>query len=291
MKDSEKLKPSFAFGRITVASAALCWALAGVCIKSIPWNPMAIFASRGIIGILIFGIIKKSFVPHLNIHTFMAGFMMAVTGMLYIVSTKLTTAATAIVLQYTAPIFVLLYSVIFQKRKVKLFEIIIVSGVFAGCILSFADGLDFKMLLGNTLALLSGITYASQIIIFNDKRANPTESMYICNLLSAVIGLPFMLFGSGMVFNKTVIIWVLVLGFLQYGLANILYSVGCQQLDKLEVSLFLTLEPICCPIPVWIVCGEKPGTLAFIGFAVVIISVTLYIVYPSVKSRRNKSHI
>lgn len=279
-------KKSQITGRIFIISTALLWGLAGVCVKSIPWSSLSIMAARCAIGIVMLGITNHSFSLKCNKKTLFGSIMMSLTGLLYMMSIKLTTAATAIVLQYIAPILVFLYSVLFQKVKPKLIEIIIVLTVFGGCVLSFADGLDPTHIIGNTLGLLSGVTFAGQIIIFSDDTTDSTKGMYVSNFISFVVCLPFMFFDKNLTFSKNIIFWVMILGIFQYGLANIFYAKGCQRIDKLETSLLLTIEPIFNPIPVWIVTGEKPGTLALIGFFVVIAGVTMYGILPIFENKK-----
>lgn len=272
-------------GRFFITGTALLWGLAGVCVKSIPWNSFSIMASRCGIGIVMFAILRKSFLVKFNKHTLAGAIMMSITGILYMMSIKLTTAATAIVLQYTAPIFVFLYSVLFQKKKAKLSETLIVLMVFSGCLLSFIDELDPSRMLGNILGLLSGASFAAQIIMFSDKRADSNDGMYLSNLISFFTCLPFMFFDSNMAFSGKILFWVLILGVFQYGLANIFYARGCQIINKIETSLLLTIEPVFNPIPVFLVTGEMPGPLAIIGFFIVVGGITLYGVLPVIEKK------
>lgn len=276
-------------GRFFIVSTALLWGLAGVCVKSIPWNPFSIMASRCAIGIVMLGITRKSFKIRPDKKTLLGSVMMSLTGLLYMASIKLTTAATAIVLQYIAPILVFLFTVAVQKIKPKISEAVIVLAVFGGCVLSFADGLDPTRFLGNILGLVSGFTFAGQIIIFSDPHTDPPGGMYLSNLISCIFCLPFMFFDKGLVFSPKVLFWVLILGVFQYGLANICYSKGCTLLSKTETSLLLTIEPIFNPIPVWIVTGEKPGAKALIGFVIVIAAVTVYGLLPVLENRKNRA--
>lgn len=276
-------------GRLLIIATALLWGLAGVCVKSIPWNSMSIMAARCGIGVIMLGINKKSFSLKCNKSTLQGAVLMSLTSMFYMMSIKLTTAATAIVLQYIAPILVFLFTVVVQKIRPKLTEVAIVLAVFGGCVLSFADRLDPTHILGNVLGLLSGVTFAGQIIIFSDKKADSSMGMYVSNVICFIVGLPFMFFDKNMGFSPKIIFWVLVMGIFQYGLANICYARGCQKINKIETSLLLTIEPIFNPIPVWIVTGEKPGPLALAGFAVVIIAVTAYGLLPVIENKREKS--
>lgn len=276
-------------GRFYIIGTALLWGLAGVCVKSIPWNSFSIMASRCGIGILMFGALRKSFKIHFNKYTLFGAVMMSITGILYMMSIKLTTAATSIVLQYTAPIFVFLYSVIFQKRKAKLSETLIVLLVFGGCVLSFIGELDPTKMLGNILGILSGVSFAAQIIAFSEKRADSNDGMYLSNIISFITCLPFMFFDKNMAFSPKIIFWVLVLGIFQYGLANIFYAKGCQIVNKIETSLLLTIEPVFNPIPVLLITGEMPGPLALVGFVIVIAGVTLYGVLPIIEKKLKKA--
>ena len=273
-------------GRLLIVSTALLWGLAGVCVKSIPWNSLSIMASRCGIGTVMLGINKKSFRLRFDRRTLLGAVMMSLMGLLYMMAIKLTTAATAIVLQYVAPILVFLYAVLFQKRKPKLVETVIVLAVFGGCALSFSDQLDVSHLLGNALGLLSGVALAGQIIVFSDARADAMEGTYLSNVMSFLICLPFMFFDKAMQFSPKILFWVMILGVFQYGLANICYARGCTKIDKIETSLLLTLEPIFNPIPVWIVTGEKMGPRALAGFFIVIIAVTAYGLLPVMEKHR-----
>jgi len=277
-------------GRLYMVAAALLWGLAGVCVKSIPWNPMSIMAARSFFATIILALDKKSIkISRPTKHTMLGAVFQSLTSIFYITSIKLTTAATAIVLQYVAPILVFLFTVFVQKIKPKITETILVFIVFAGCFLSFADGLDLTRLLGNILGLASGFTFAAQIIACNDSRANPSDAMFICNIINLIVGLPFMFFDKEMCFTPSVIFWVVILGVFQYGLANACYAKGCQKVNKVEGSLILTLEPIFNPIPTWIVTGETMGPLALIGFFIVIGGVCTYGALPLIEERKKSS--
>ena len=262
---------------------ALLWGLAGVCVKSISWNSMSLMCTRSLISLLMVLAARRSLKVSFTKTNLLAAVMMLAEGILYMEAIKLTTAGTAIVLQYIAPILVFLYSVIFQKRKARLSEALITLAVFAGCVLSFADNLDPTKILGNLLGILSGITFAGQIIVMNAPDSDSESCMIIGNGLSFLVCLPFMFFDSALSFDKKNILWVLILGVFQYGLANVLFSKGIKLVDKIEGSLILTIEPIFNPIPVAIFCGEKMGPLAIVGSAVVIVFVTAYGLLPEPK--------
>ena len=275
-------------GRLLIIATALLFGLTGVCVKSIPWNSFSIMAARCAIALVVLGINNKSFRLKTNGKTLLGAVMMSLTGLMYMTAIKLTTAATAIVLQYVAPILVFLYTVLFQRIRPKLSETLIVLAVFGGCALSFSDRLDASHVLGNTIGLLSGVAYAGQIVVFSDKKADANAGMYLSNVISFVACFPFLFFDKNLTFSPAVVFWVLVLGVFQYGLANVCYARGCQKIDKIETSLLLTIEPIFNPIPVRLVTGEKMGPRALAGFVIVILSVTIYGLLPVIDTRNTE---
>ena len=198
---------------------------------------------------------------------------MMLTGILYMAAIKLTTAASAIVLQYIAPILVFIYTVVFQGRKINILEILVIMLVFSGCVLSFAGDLDPSKTLGNLLAIASGFTFAAQLISFSNPKVNSDDGMYMANVISFLVCFPFMLLDRNLVFDFTNILWILILGIFQYGMANVCYARGCQKVDKVEGSLILMIEPVFNPIPVFFLTGEAMKPLSFVGFIMVILGV------------------
>lgn len=276
-------------GRLQMAVAALLWGLAGVCVKSVEWGSMSLMAARSFISLIMLFAVKRSFKVKLSKANVMGALMMSATSILYIEAIKLTTAGTAIVLQYVAPILVFLYSVIFKKQKPRLYQTLITLAVFGGCLLSFADSLDPSRFLGNILGLASGFAFAGQIIIMNGENNDSEDCLMISNLLSFLICTPFMFFDKALVFNFNNIFWVLILGVFQYGLANIFFGKGIKKVDGVEGSIILIIEPVFNPIPVAIFCGEKMGVFAIIGSIIVIACVALYALIPSLEKRKEQN--
>jgi len=286
-------KSSKSKGRAMLVGAAVCWGLAGVCVKSITWNAFPIIAIRNLISLLLMSAVRRKAEIHFTGINILGMVVTSATGMLYLTALKFTTAGTTIVLQYVAPILVFLYSVIFQHRRARLCEILITLAVFGGIILSFADSIvsDSPMpyaLLGDFLALASGFTFAAQIIIMNRKNVNSEEVQIMGNGLSFLIACPFLFFDKSVSFDLTNIIWLAILSVFQYGLANILFTRGVKYVDKIEASLILTIEPIFNPIPVAFINGERMGALAIIGSVTVIAFVTLYGLLPTLEKKRRK---
>lgn len=273
-------------GRVLIVSTALLWGLAGVCVKSISWGVMSIVAARSAISLLMSVLVKRGGRVRPTKHNLLGGLTFCLTGAIYVAAIKLTTAGTAIVLQYVAPILVFLFDVLFRGKRPKAWEILLTASVFLGVALSFIDAIDMTHILGNALALLSGVFYAAHIILMNAPESNADDCVVIGNALSVLISAPFLFFDTALSFDVRNVVWVLILGALQYGLPNILFAKGCQLLDDVECSLLLTIEPVFNPIPVAIFRGEHMGLPAIAGAAVVIVSVACYGAIPGLQKHR-----
>ncbi len=295
---NDRLQNKKTAGRVSLVLAAVFWGLAGVCVKSIDpsWDAMCKIAVRSVLSLVILFIIKGDFHIHFGKTNMIGAVFSSATGILYVAAIPLTTAGTAIVLQYIAPILVFLVAVFFGHRKVRISEILITLLVFSGIVLSFVDSLDMKSVVGNLLALLSGFTFAGQIIYMNKEDADAGDSLIISNLLCLLVSLPFFfvkLGGGALSFDTKSLLWLGVLGLFQYGAANALFGYGIQKVDNVEASLILTIEPIFNPIPVALLGIESMGVTAIAGSAIVILGVTAFTLLPvidgKIKARKTAS--
>lgn len=252
--------------------AAVLWSLGGILIKWVEWNPVAIAGMRsGIAALLILTILRR---PKLNWSVPQIGGAIAYAGtvILFVMANKLTTAANAILLQYTAPIYVALFGAWFLKERTSWLDWATIFCVLGGMVLFFLDDVSGGGLLGNILAVCSGLCFAALVLFMRkQKDESPMESVFWGNILTALIGLPFM-FGS----MPSASSWVglLFLGVFQLGLSYILYSIAIKQVRALEAILIPVIEPILNPIWVFLLIGETPGPWALVGGIIVIISVT-----------------
>jgi len=263
-------------GIICVLTAALLYSIGGLCIKLIPWNGMSINSARNIISATVVGFYLLLTHHKLRFNRFIGLGALCVSGtnILYSLANKLTTAANAIVLQFTAPIFVILLSILFWKRKPKKLDVIACLVVLAGVICFFIDGLEMGGMLGNGLALLSGLSYAGVFLLNDMPDGDPLCSIFWGFLVSVVAGFPFLV--QETVFTTTAIVSVIALGALQVGLAYILMCIGLRTTPPVTASMITGIEPILNPIWVAIFYHEMIGPMALIGAAIVIITVIVY---------------
>ncbi|MBL7975803.1 MAG: DMT family transporter [Candidatus Kapabacteria bacterium] len=258
---------------------AVLWSLGGVLIKSVTWHPLAIAGGRSIVASaviwLYFAVILKR-APQFKFSFNQIGgalcYMLTVT--LYVTANKLTTNANAIVLQYTAPIYVALFGAWFLKERLRTIDILTTLVVLGGIALFFLDKLTNDSLLGIIVALLSGLTMGwMALFVRKQKDGSSLESLLLGNLLTACIGIPFMV--TNTVPDSTGLLYIAILGAVQIGVPYILYSIALKKATALEGVLMTMLEPILSPLWVLLALNELPGTMSFIGGAIVIIAVLI----------------
>ena len=151
--------------------ASVCFSTGGLFIKLIPWSPLAINGARNLIGSAVIGVyllVTKHRIIFSR-RVFTGALSMIGVTTLFAVANKLTTAANTIVLQFTAPVFVILFmAVIYHQRPGKV-DLIVCFLVLLGVVLFFVDGIRAGNLLGNVLAVLSGICYAGVFMMNTGK--------------------------------------------------------------------------------------------------------------------------
>ena len=256
-----------------LALAAILWSTSGLFVKILDWQPISILAGRSLFASIVFLIYLRRIPTRFNRWQLLAAGMFILTQFLFVTSTKMTTAANAIFLQYTAPIYVVLLAFWLLREKPARTDWISMLIIFIGLTLFFADKLSTDGFYGNLLAILSGVTSAVMMVAFRaQKDGNPAESNLIAFLITATLGFPFVLKETWTVTNWSILAF---LGVFQIGLAFIFFTQGIKHIPALEANLIGTLEPVLNPIWVFLFFGESMGAFALIGGLVVLGGVTL----------------
>jgi len=251
---------------------AVLWSTGGFFIKAVDVSPLAIAGVRSLISaLLILATIRKPKFswswPQIG-----AAFAYAATLLLFVVATKLTTSANAILIQYSAPIYAAFLGAWILKERLKPLDIITIFTVLFGIFLFFIDSISFDGFLGNLLAALSGFTFGSFAVLMRmQKEGSPIESVLLGNIIVAAFGLPFL---SLQMPDAKGWLYMVIMGVLQLGLPYILYSKAIKHVTALEATLIPVLEPILNPVWVFILVGEAPGKWAIVGGVIVIAAVT-----------------
>ena len=189
---------------------------------------------------------------------------------LYVISIRLTTAANAIFLEFTAPLYVVAFSYFLLNERINRFDIFAMVIIFLGMGLFFMDELSFYGFWGNILALLAGVCLALVTVLIRKEKESAFEIVFFGNVLTAIICFPFIIQGFS---NTTQVDWFIIfgLGIFQLGIPYLLYTTALKYVSALDAILVGMLEPVFNPIWVYIFVGEAIGEWAFIGAALVII--------------------
>lgn len=254
--------------------AALCWSLGGVLLKSVAWPPLAVAGGRGLVAagflLLVCGRrLRFTWSP------VQLGAAVAYAGctVLFATANKLTTAANAILLQYTAPVWVALFGAWLLGERAQRADWLTILAAFVGMGIFLYDGLRLHDLAGIVVAIASGVCFGAMILLLRkQKDGSPIESIILGNALGALIGLPAM--WSAPPLSAGGVGALLLLGVVQLGVAYLLYARALKHVTALEAVLIPVIEPILNPVWVMLVIGEKPSPVALLGGTIVLGAVT-----------------
>jgi drug/metabolite transporter (DMT)-like permease len=280
---------------LALLCCSLLWSTGGILIKSINLHPLAISGGRSLFALLFTLLFTGK--PKWSRQPAFIGAILAYacTLTLFTAATSLTTAANAILLQYSAPVFVCLFEWLFYRRKPSWLDIGAILLVLGGMSLFFMDSLAVKAAvadagpyatLGNILALLSGISFGLLAVLMRQVRLrdhSPESVLVWGNLACVLTSLPF-LFQK--VPSMSDLLFLLILGTAQIGLAYLLYAFALNQMSSLELILIPVVEPLLNPVWVFLFRGEIPGLSAILGGAVVLVVVTLWCVWRERQQRK-----
>lgn len=258
---------------LSLALAAILWSLGGVLIKWTNWHPMAIAGGRSLISA---GVIWLAFrQQQLTFSSTQWAGAAAYCSMVstFVIATKLTTAANAILLQYTAPVYVALLGGWLLGERTTRRDWLTICVVFGGMLFFFLDKVSAGGMLGNLFGIASGVSFGLFVIFMRmQKDSSPFGSVLLGNILAFLISIPFFNEGD---FTAANLAAVGFLGIFQLGLAYVLYTKAICHVRALEATLITTLEPILNPVWVFIFLGEVPGLYALLGGMIVVAAVTM----------------
>ena len=263
-------------GVLCVFAAAVLYSIGGLCMKVIPWSGLAINGGRTAIALVVIGAYLAA-IRHplrMNRWVLVGTLCIFLTNTLFAMANKMTTAANAIVLQFTAPIFVILFTLLFWRKRPQRLDVAACAVVFGGVLFFFVDSLEMGGGLGNAVALLSGVTYAGVFLMNDMPDSDAISSVFWGDVLSALVGLPFL--ARETEFPPSALISLLVLGVFQVALAYILLTIGLKTTPPVTASLVSGIEPVLNPILVAVFYHETMGRFALAGAAVVIVGVVGY---------------
>ena len=257
-----------------MAATALLWSTGGLAIKLVALSPMAVAGWRGLLAAVTLALLFRGRLDFRPTPARLAA-AGAYAGMLVtnVAATKLTTAANAILLAYTAPVYVALFAPMLLGERTRRADWLFIAVTLGGMGLFFLDQLSAEGWWGNLLAVGTGLCYAGFTLAMRAGREDsPVSAVVAGHGLTALAGLPFMFaawpgtagwLGLG------------YLGVVQQGVSLALFVWCIRRLTALRAMLLMTLEPIFNPVFVALGYGELPGPWAIAGGLVVVGAVTL----------------
>ncbi len=257
---------------LLVITAAL-WSTSGFLVKLIHWSPINIAAARSLIALPVVWLAVRTVQFRWSLSQLAAAGAYAGTVVFFVLATKMTTAANAIVLQYSAPLYVAILSAWIVGEKPTVFDWMSVLIVCAGMVLFFFDRLESGQLLGNVLGIVSGICFGlTALLLRKQKDAAPMESIVIGNGIAVLLCLPFVQWTLP---PSDAWLPLVLLGVFQLGLPYVLYSIAIRSVRALEAVLIPMLEPLMNPIWTYLAVGEVPGPYAVAGGSMILVTLAI----------------
>jgi drug/metabolite transporter (DMT)-like permease len=253
---------------LLLLATAVLWSMGGVLIKSIDLAPVTIAGSRSLIAAVIIAMAKPDTIRKTSWQTVPGAIAYAFTVLLFVVATKLTTAANAIFLQYTAPVYIALISPWYLRERTNRHDWILVGIALGGIALFFWDRLSLQGLAGIVVALGSGLSFAWMTIFMRRERTGSPEAVVLLgNEFTVLFALPWMFPTPALATNVP---RLLVLGVVQLAVPYLLYSVAIRHVRALDAAIVGIIEPILNPIWVMIVTNERPSFWTIVGGTIVL---------------------
>ena len=277
-----------------VLVAVLLWSTGGLAIKYTTLDAFTVNLGRSLFAAITVAVFtfRKGLKP--NIFTLFTSLLYAGTLTCFVYANKTTTAANAIFLQYTAPVYILILSPFILKEKFRFSDLLTVVICLAGMSFFFlepqtdANKLAPNIFLGNIVALASGIFFGLYFVFLRHPRSlenrNPALSVFYGNLLIVLFMLP-LVFSNPPEPKINDILAILYLGIFQIGVAYVFFTVGIARgVRSLDASIIGFVEPLLNPIWVFLFLKEQPSVWAILGGIIIIAGV----VFHTIKQNINK---
>lgn len=281
---------------VFVLLAVLLWSTGGLFIKLTTLDAFAVNAGRSLLAAITVAVFTYKKGLRIDGFTLLSSFLYAGTLTCFVYANKNTTAANAIFLQYTAPVYILILAPFILREKFRFTDLITVFVCLAGMSLFFLEPqndqnkLATNVFWGNIAALVSGLFFGIYFVLLRHPKSlklNPALSVFYGNILIVLFMLPFIFNNPPEQLNSNDMLAILFLGIFQIGIAYVLFTNGIAGgVRSLDASIVGFIEPLLNPIWVFLFVGEKPSIWAILGGAIIIAAV----VFHTIKSNREKTN-
>ncbi len=274
-----------------VVAAAILWSTGGLFIKLTSLSGLQLSFGRSLLAAITVAIFTRHEGFGLNRVTAIASVLYAALLLLFVLATKQTTAANAIFLQYTAPLYLLILEPLIYKEKFRRRDLITVIACVIGMSLFFVGKLRPQDVTGNLLALASGFCFACYFLLLRHSTAravNRASSVIYGNLIVVLIAASS---GLSVLQNMTRgdVLSVVYLGVVQIGLAYTLFTVAMARgVRSLDAGIVGYVEPVLNPIWVYLIIGERPTSWALLGGAIIVLAVVVHTLWDARRGRQVK---
>ena len=289
--------PASAAPYLMVLGAALLWSTGGLFIK---WNDLSAFelsCGRSILAAAAVMLMTRREGFGVNLVTGVAAVLYAALLLLFVVATKLTTAANAIFLQYTAPVYILLLEPVLFKERYRAQDFVTVAFCAGGMSLFFVGQLRPDDVKGNLAALASGLCFAFFFLLLRHQRAREVNRasavIYGSWLLAlvtfvALFAFPEQTRGGAELTARNLAVMA-YLGVFQIGVAYTLLTAGVARgVKSLDAGIIGYVEPVLNPVWVFLVLGERPSRYALLGGAIIIAAVVAQTLWEARRRRGDR---
>ena len=262
---------------LLVLGAAILWSTGGLFIKATHLSAVELSFGRSLLAAITIAVFTRREGLGVNRISAITSLLYAALLLLFVLATKLTTAANAIFLQYTAPVYVLILEPIFYKEKFRSRDLVTVAACVAGMSLFFVGKLRPQDVNGNLLALASGVCFALFFLLLRHSEAravNRASSAIYGNLLVVLICAPAFFGAMQRGIDASDVARMAYLGIVQIGFAYLLFTLAMARgVRSLDAGIIGYVEPVLNPIWVFLFIGERPSGWAIVGGAIIIASV------------------
>ena len=259
-------------GRLLVVAAALLWSTGGLAIKLVPLPALGVAFWRSLVSAIFLVVVFRPARARWRHASIATSLIYALMILSFVSATKMTTAANAIFLQYTGPLYVLAFAPFLLKERFRHVDAAAMAVALAGMSLFFVGRLDPGALTGNLVAVVAGFFFGLVILLLRrDAAGDAIPSVIAGNFLAAALAFPFA--RGHLALGGRGILLVLFLGIVQLGISYVLFVRGLTVVPAAEASLLGMLEPMFNPLWAFLGLGEKPSAWALLGGAIVLCAV------------------